>query len=511
MVAGGLVIDHDLDEYRLAPKRYHRKIRAIDAEDDEEHFHQPTEPPHYVPPSVEDPVIPVAPNTSFLLDLPYPSHFLVSLQMLNLSLPFIDTGIRVPEDPPTPEFDLNQVIKNRQYQNKPEENQEATVYGDGNFERRRRPLNRIRHRIPARRLPKRSADDSARAPTTTKRPVKFRSWNASNPASAYRRQELYSNPNKVRYTPTIRPIKKFQSKLLHRRANATKFDSRKNFSSSTPVNINEFTVESTTESPPTTPQKHESSEVIRPNFSGSSNQFSFQSPDFEPIKTRMGGFRPIRPKPSNSPERLSLSAAGPDRFSPPVPREKFIDGPPDHFVPIIPPRHYDKIETSTESFVDRYNIPPPATSTLLKPARQSKYISQFHSSPAILKGQTHGGIDTSSSTVASEEVTQIQKPETAVEANKKEFLLPDNSEELLVSATSTIVPVTADFVVPDLNFPAFELPSDQSKSATLPPPLSIEELIKKFTGKDLVTEAPSASSTAQPIQDKSTSTTTAAK
>jgi hypothetical protein len=67
-----------------------------------------------------------------------------------------------------------------------------------------------------------------------------------------------------------------------------------------------------------------------------------------------------------------------------------------------------------------------------------------------------------------------------------------------------------------LKFPSFELPSVDGSSSptTLPPPLSIEELIKKFTGKDFVTDSTSDSSTPNPpqhpspIEPKNTSSTT---
>ena len=125
VAAGGLINDHDLNEYRLATKRYHRKIRSSKEGNEFVPFdgvqqtfvQQPDELPIFQQnTSGDESVNSAAPNTSFLLDLPYPSHFLVSLQMLNLSLPFIESGIPIPEDPPTPKFDLDQVIKNKQFQ-----------------------------------------------------------------------------------------------------------------------------------------------------------------------------------------------------------------------------------------------------------------------------------------------------------------------------------------------------------------------------------------------------------
>lgn len=116
LVAGELS-HHDLEEYRTAAKKYHRKIRsskkeelilpAVDAED-EANAKNGTE--------IED-LAGKNNATSFLLDLPYPSHFLYSLQLLNLSLPFLEQGPIpfLPEDPPTPQFELSQVLNNSQF------------------------------------------------------------------------------------------------------------------------------------------------------------------------------------------------------------------------------------------------------------------------------------------------------------------------------------------------------------------------------------------------------------
>ena len=112
---------HDLEEYRLAAKKYHRKIRASNK---------------------EEVVIGLAPSddvennttaggnssSSILLDLPYPSHFLYSLQLLNLSLPFLEeSAVVLPEDPPTPQFELSQVINNGQFIRQQQQQPEASA------------------------------------------------------------------------------------------------------------------------------------------------------------------------------------------------------------------------------------------------------------------------------------------------------------------------------------------------------------------------------------------------
>lgn len=524
MVAGGFVNDHDVKEYRLATKRYHRKIRSskegeeFPSNADQSPFvQQPVEPLILQPsPSVNDPIDSAAPNTSFLLELPYPSHFLVSLQMLNLSLPFLETGVAVPEDPPTPEFDLSKVIKNQQFQQRPTENQEnvsppsvAQEEGGGS---RRRAINRIRHRMPVRRLPKRSADIASTIPTSTPigKPVKFRNWNASNPASVHRRQEF---ANKLRSTTTPKPtfIKKFQSKLLDRRANGTKSDSGKSRPSIESKNVKHPT---TLEQIGATTQKQDSFAANRP--SGTSNRFVFQAPDYESPKTRIGGFRPIQPRPSLSPNRLGPSLGS---FPSTIPREKF--GRPGGFVPIIHADH----EATTETVVIGYDFPPPSrlrfgtststtSSPIQKSPRLSKYISQFHSA-STLKAQKD--TDSSHQKIFEEEVTQIQKPDIAASEENSKEVVPGSStsNDLLVLATSTTVPAT-DFV-PNPKYPSFELPSSDGSSttSTLPPPLSIEELIKKFTGKDFVADpsstipTPTAPQHPSPIQPKSISSTVA--
>ncbi|KAI9563830.1 hypothetical protein GHT06_011305 [Daphnia sinensis] len=528
MVAGGYINDHDVKEYRLATKRYHRKIRSSkegeefpSAADQSSFVQQPVEPLILQSsPSANEPIDSAAPNTSFLLELPYPSHFLVSLQMLNLSLPFLETGVAVPEDPPTPEFDLSKVIKNPQFQQRPTENQEnvsppSSVAQEDVGGSRRRAINRIRHRMPVRRLPKRSADAASTTSTTPiGKPVKFRNWNASNPASVHRRQEF---ANKLRSTTTPRPtfIKKFQSKLLDRRANGTKLNSGK--ASSRPSieskNVNHPTA---LEQIGATTEKQDSFAANRP--SGTSNRFVFQAPDYESPKTRIGGFRPIQPRPSLSPNRLGPSLGS---FPSTLSREKF--GRPGGFVPIV----YPNDDTTTETVVIGYDFPPPSrlrfssststtSSPIQKSPRLSKYISQFHSA-STFKNQKE---DTGSShqKIFDEEITQIQKPEIAAsEANSKEVVPGSStSNDLLVLATSTTVPAT-DFV-PNPKYPSFELPSSDGSSttSTLPPPLSIEELIKKFTGKDFVADPsstiPTPTSPQQhpsPIQPKSISSTVA--
>ena len=519
MAAGGLVKDHDLNEYRLASKRYHRKIRSSKEgespfDGEKPPFVQHEELPILHPDkSVDAPVNAVAPNTSFLLDLPYPSHFLVSLQMLNLSLPFIETGIAVPEDPPTPEFDLNKLLKNRQYQPpRPEENQgEALVsvidQGDGSGSRRR-AINRKRNRIPVRRLPKRSADVASA--NTIGKPVKFRSWNASNPSSVQRRQEF---TNKLRSTTTPRPtfIKKFQAKQLNRRANTTKPNIHKRPSRPSPDD------ESNTKGLPLTAleqsvassEQRESSDFNRPIVSGTSNRFEIHSADHPPQKIRMGGFRPIQPsRTSLSPNRLGPSI-GSDRFTSLNSREKLINGHSDQFIPIIPITRDTTTSPTTETV--HYDFPPPSrlrfvsssttSNPLPKPGRLSKYISQFHSSPSLK--------------APDEEITQIQKPETAAnEASREKVASDSSSDAFLLFATTTTAPTTE--FVPNLNFPSFELPSVDGSSmpTTLPPPLSIEELIKKFTGKDFVADSIHVSSTpspphhTSPIDPKNASSTT---
>ena len=524
VAAGGLINDHDLNEYRLATKRYHRKIRSSKEGNEFVPFdgvqqtfvQQPDELPIFQQnTSGDESVNSAAPNTSFLLDLPYPSHFLVSLQMLNLSLPFIESGIPIPEDPPTPKFDLDQVIKNKQFQTpKPEENQgDASVssVGDGSGGRRR-AINRKRHRIPVRRLPKRSAD-VASVPTIGK-PVKFRNWNASNPSSVQRRQEF---TNKLRSTTTQRPtfIKKFQAKQLNRRANTTKLDIQKRPSHSSPEsNILKslpvkLPVRDLEQSGASTEQR-EFSHFNRPSASGTSDRLVFHSTDNPSRKTRIGGFRPIQlNKPSFSPNRLGPSGPGSESLTP-----KFINGHSDQFIPIIPETR-DTTTAATTEIVAHYDFPPPsrlrfsASSTttsnpLPKPGRLSKYISQFHSSSSSLKSP-------------SEEITQIQKPDTAVNEANREIVASgnSNSNEFLIFATTTTDKALTEFV-PNLKFPSFELPSIDGSSTptTLPPPLSIEELIKKFTGKDFIADSSSVSSTPSPpqhpspIQPKSISSTT---
>jgi hypothetical protein len=531
VAAGGLVKvkDHDLNEYRLAPKRYHRKIRSSKegielpfAGEQQPFVQQPDEHSTLHPGTTADePVNSVAPNTSFLLELPYPSHFLVSLQMLNLSLPFIETGIAVPEDPPTPEFDLNQVLKNRQYQSptRPEENQgEAPAsladQGDGSGGGRR-AINRKRHRTPVRRLPKRSADVASA--NTIGKPVKFRSWNASNPSSVQRRQEFTS---KLRSTTTPRPtfIKKFQAKQLNQRVNTTtKSNSHKRPPRPSPVN--EYKTKdlpvttSLLEQSFATPDQRESSNFNRPSVSGTSDRFVIHPADHPAQKIRMGGFRPIQPsKPSLSPNRLGPSASS-DRFTRLNLREKSINGHSDQFIPIIPITRDTTTSATTETVEVRFDFPPPSrlrfissssttSNPLPKPGRLTKYISQFHSSPSLK--------------VPSEEITQIQKPETTAnnEAGRDKVAPDSSSNEFLVFATTTTTPTTE--FVPNLKFPSFELPSVDGSSSptTLPPPLSIEELIKKFTGKDFVTDSTSDSSTPNPpqhpspIEPKNTSSTT---
>ncbi|XP_057378602.1 uncharacterized protein LOC130700640 isoform X2 [Daphnia carinata] len=524
MVAGDLVNDHEVKEYRLATKRYHRKIRSSKEGDEfpstveESSFvQQPVEPLILQPsPSANEPIGSAAPNTSFLLELPYPSHFLVSLQMLNLSLPFLDAGVAVPEDPPTPEFDLSKVIKNQQFQQRPTENQEnvspSSVAQEDRGGSRRRAINRIRHRMPVRRLPKRSADvASTTSNTPIGKPVKFRNWNASDPASVHRRQEF---TNKLRSTTTPRPtfIKKFQSKLLDRRVNGTKLPSGKSPSRSfESKNVNHST---SLGQIGTTTEKQDSFAANRP--SGTSNRFVYQAPDYESPKTRIGGFRPIQPRPSLSPNRLGPSLGS---FPSTISREKF--GRPGGFVPIV----YPNDDMTTETVVIGYDFPPPsrlrfATSTSTTPSpiqkspRLSKYISQFHSA-STFKAQKDTG--SSHQKFFDEEATQIQKPDIAAsEANNKEVVPGSStSNDLLVLATSTTDPVT-DFV-PNPKYPSFELPSSDGSSttSTLPPPLSIEELIKKFTGKDFVADptstipTPTSIQHPSPIQPKSISSTVA--
>lgn len=524
VVAGDFVHDHDVNEYRLATKRYHRKIRSSKDEGD---FTSNAEQPSFVQQPAEllifqsgpfsnDSVESAEPNTSFLLELPYPSHFLVSLQMLNLSLPFIETGITVPEDPPTPKFDLSQVIKNEQFQRRPTENQDnsstSAVAQEGDGGGRRRAVNRVRHRVPARRLPKRSADAIPTA--SIGKPVKFRNWNASNPSSVHRRQEF---ANKLRSTTTPRPtfIKKFQSKLLNRRANGTKTDSRK-VSSRPSVESNGENLPTTLEQSDFTAERQDSSGTSRPNVSGTSNRFVFQVPDYEPQKTRIGGYRPVQSRPPLSPNRLGPSL---ESFPSTPSREKF--GRPEGFIPIVYPHH----GTTTESVTIDYDFPPPSrlrfsssTSTTSSPIqnspRLSKYISQFHSASTLKASKDVGN---SYQKIFDEEITQIQKPDTsASEANEKEVVSGSStSNDLLVLATSTTVPVT-DFV-PNPKYPSFELPSSDGSSttSTLPPPLSIEELIKKFTGKEFVTDptstvpTPNSPQHPSPIQPKSISSTVA--
>jgi len=121
---------YDLEEYRLASKRNHRKIRSSQTQ---EVIVQLPSPPVDTniqqltnKGTVEDESSQLSVvtnnNTSnnpaaFLLDLPYPSHFLLSLQLLNVSLPFLDETVAssIPEDPPTPQFELGQVIQNNQF------------------------------------------------------------------------------------------------------------------------------------------------------------------------------------------------------------------------------------------------------------------------------------------------------------------------------------------------------------------------------------------------------------
>ena len=59
-------------------------------------------------------------NSSFIFDLPFPSHFLESLHLLNVSLPFL-ADVVVPEDPPTPEFNIEQVLSKPEFQKPPSE------------------------------------------------------------------------------------------------------------------------------------------------------------------------------------------------------------------------------------------------------------------------------------------------------------------------------------------------------------------------------------------------------
>lgn len=522
-VVDGLMNAHDLNEYRLAPKRYHRKIRSQTASSflsSEESLVQQPNPsfvdtPDFI--SLGQPIIPTTPNTSFLLDLPFPSHFLESLRMLNLSLPFIDTSIAVPGDPPTPEFDVNDVIKNGLYKQTSNQKYDisdipyhgAIKHNEG--KEKRRAINRVRHRIPARRLPKRSADlIDTRTPlpmlTTSKKPYKFRNWNASDLASIQRRQELYL---KLRHTTTARPklLKKIQTKLLNRRNQTNKNDTRK-YSIPYP-STTELSIESTTENPSTAAEQGdlanhrlESSSIVHQKFNNNPNRFGFHAADVEPVKTLMGGFRPIQTSPPARPtshEPISVSAFN----------ERFINGPPDYFVPIVPSEssHAKTAATAappistptsttapvtttpatTETFVDRFDfLPSGRVEPGVKPSHlSSKYISQFDTTLTSKDSVGEFG----SKFFPSEEVTQIQKPEMS----HSEFLIP---------TTSTVVPVTE--FAPILSFPSFDSTSKEgtissaSTPANLPPPLSIEELVKKFTGKDLVIDIPSSNSTPTP-------------
>ena len=88
----GVRCDQSLDDYRSAPRLFHRKIRQLDRAEEG--------------------------NVSFVLDIPYPQHFFYSLNRLNLSLPFL-TNVTVPEDPPTPDFDIDDVINRPEYRNPP--------------------------------------------------------------------------------------------------------------------------------------------------------------------------------------------------------------------------------------------------------------------------------------------------------------------------------------------------------------------------------------------------------
>lgn len=109
----------DLEEYQLAARKHHRKIRSSQTE--EVIQLPPTKDANPLPTeglsgSTLAPPTPAKLNNSFLLDLPYPSHFIHSLQLLNVSLPFLDQSTLVlPEDPPTPQFDIKQVLNNQQF------------------------------------------------------------------------------------------------------------------------------------------------------------------------------------------------------------------------------------------------------------------------------------------------------------------------------------------------------------------------------------------------------------
>ena len=475
VVCTGSNNDHHLHEYRLAPKLFHRKIRSSLTEesanvsssttestteldiqiqpqlsDSINHFEFPTKDESVLSLPFSSPVGSSENNTSFLLDLPYPSHFLFSLQLLNLSLPFLGDDISIPDDPPTPEFKLSEVINNQQFL-RPEGNEkihETAKVGEGG----RRVVNRVRNRIPSppfRRLPKRSTESS----TTTRKTLVFRSWNASNPGSAQRRLELYSK-NRPTTTSRPKPIKKFQTKLLDRRANATK-PFMKSQSSTQPL-IEDSRSESTTPNP--SDYHLTASDQLLVSSSNKEEDSEGKVSSLEPKKsgvvTLISGFRPGGRYGANTDSSSSSTEF--------------------NYV----------TSATTEVYLSHVGFPPPRGGTQ-KHNSLKQYISQFDNS------------DTNVESSESHSDTQIQKPlsSSEVEFNESpkhqvEDTIKD--EFLTVSATSATTPAVSDFVF-NFTFPSFELPtgnSSQSAPSTLPPPLSIEELIKKFTGSELIPDSP---------------------
>jgi len=90
--------------------------------------------------------------------------------------------------------------------------------------------------------------------------------------------------------------------------------------------------------------------------------------------------------------------------------------------------------------------------------------------------------------------SQIQKPLTSPAI--------DINEETSSSSEAVLLTVTPSSPILNLSsYPSF----DSEASSTLPPPLSIEELIKKFTGSEPITDSPTSSQT---IITPSISTTT---
>lgn len=458
VVVEGLVNNHDQLEYRLAPKRYHRKVRsklpdfspAAATKEKEDSLTSFTFPP--LSNFTFDETLTSSSsggNSSFLLDLPYPSHFIYSLQLLNLSLPFLGEGVTVPEDPPIPQIDIQDVLNNTQYfqpdnrrtpsENKPPLTEDARPSGG------RRSVNRYRNRVPAhlRHLPKRSLEDDA--PDVSKSTVS-RNLNAST--SIRRRQEFHA---KLRATTTTKPG--LTKKLLYRRANAT------NKSNKIKAQIELLSTTSR-------PTRREALE----QESASTQQYetSFTRPgvilDSDNKRTKISGFVFTRDN-----KRQTFTVKPPQVSS--------------GFVPFIPQFTTQRDRsTTTELSVD--------LSSHRDGHSKNAPSSEFSRFELPVKNGNNA------QPLSASESTQIQKPDTFTVKGEA----PVNKDDLTLSATTTSLPFTE--VVLNFTFPSFELPNpDGSKPPppTLPPPLSIEELIKKFTGKDPITDPPFVTTTANQL------------